>query len=142
MCIRDSFEIVDLFEQPLDTAALKALLGRLGLRPRDVLRSRDPAYAELGLDDPKASDARLLAALAAHPGLIQRPIVARGKKAVVARPVERAAAVVDAVVPRWLRLARLRLRAAVVVPVRVRARPIPTGQSCTLPRCAIRAGSS
>lgn len=86
---------MDLFQQPLDTAALKALLGRLGLRPRDVLRSKDPAYAELGLDDPKVSDARLLAALAAHPGLIQRPIVARGRKAVIARPVERAAELLD-----------------------------------------------
>lgn len=86
---------MDLFEQPLDVAALKALLGRLGMRPRDVLRSKDPAYAELGLDDPKVSDARLLAALAAHPGLIQRPIVARGRKAVIARPVERAAELLD-----------------------------------------------
>ena len=87
--------MVDLFRQPLEAAALKELLGRLGLRPRDVLRSQDPAYAELGLDDPKRSEARLIAAMAAHPGLIQRPIVARGRKAVVARPVERAAELLD-----------------------------------------------
>lgn len=90
-----AFETVDLFKQPLDAAALKALLGRLGLGPRDVLRSKDPAWAELGLGDPGVSDARLIAAMAAHPGLIQRPIVARGKRAVLARPVEKAAELLD-----------------------------------------------
>jgi arsenate reductase len=90
-----AFETVDLFEQPLDAAALKALLGRLGLRPRDLLRAKDPACSELGLGDPGVSDARLIAAMAAHPGLIQRPIVARGKRAVLARPVEKAAELLD-----------------------------------------------
>jgi arsenate reductase len=60
----------------------------LGVSPRDILRTKDPAYAELGLDSGTHGDAQLLELMSKHPGLIQRPIVVRGKKAVVARPVE------------------------------------------------------
>lgn len=60
----------------------------LGVKPREILRTKDAAYEELGLASGKHSDAQLLELMAKHPGLIQRPIVVRGKKAVVARPVE------------------------------------------------------
>jgi arsenate reductase len=60
----------------------------LGVSPRDILRKKDPLYEALGLDSGKHTDAQLLALMAEHPGLIQRPIVVRGRKAVVARPVE------------------------------------------------------
>ena len=61
----------------------------LGVKPREILRTRDAAYEELGLESGTHSDAQLLELMAKHPGLIQRPIVVRGKKAVVARPIER-----------------------------------------------------
>ena len=61
----------------------------LGVAPREILRTKDPAYEELGLASGKHSDAQLLELMAKHPGLIQRPIVVRGKKAVVARPIEK-----------------------------------------------------
>jgi arsenate reductase len=61
----------------------------LGVKPREILRTKDAAYEELGLASGKHSDAQLLALMAEHPGLIQRPIVVRGKKAVVARPIEK-----------------------------------------------------
>jgi arsenate reductase len=61
----------------------------LGVAPRDILRTKDPAYAELGLESGKQSDAHLLELMSKHPGLIQRPIVVRGKKAVIARPIEK-----------------------------------------------------
>jgi len=60
----------------------------LGVKPREILRTRDAAYEELGLESGTHSDAQLLELMAKHPGLIQRPIVVRGKKAVVARPIE------------------------------------------------------
>jgi len=56
--------------------------------PREILRSKDPAYDALGLGAGAHSDAQLYALMAKHPGLIQRPIVVRGARAVVARPVE------------------------------------------------------
>ena len=85
-----AYESVDIFKTPLDGATLKALLAKLGLAARELLRTKDPAYEQLGLASEKKTDAQLIAAMAAHPGLIQRPIVARGGRAVVARPVEKA----------------------------------------------------
>ena len=60
----------------------------LGVSPREILRTKDPAYEELGLGSGKQSDAELLQLMSKHPGLIQRPIVVRGKKAVIARPID------------------------------------------------------
>ena len=60
----------------------------LRVSPREILRKKDPLYEELGLDSGRHSDAQLLELMSKHPGLIQRPIVVRGKRAVVARPVE------------------------------------------------------
>ena len=59
------------------------------MSPREILRTKDPAYEELGLASGKHTDAQLVELMAKHPGLIQRPIVLRGKKAVVARPIEK-----------------------------------------------------
>ena len=61
----------------------------LGVEPREILRTKDPAYEELGLASGEHSAAQLLELMARNPGLIQRPIVVRGRKAVVARPVEK-----------------------------------------------------
>jgi arsenate reductase len=74
---------------PLTVEQLRALLRLLGVPPREILRTKDPAYAELHLDSGKHSDAQLLELMSKHPGLIQRPIVVRGKKAVLARPIEK-----------------------------------------------------
>lgn len=83
------FEKVDYFVEPLSKAQLQRLLKKAGLRPRDVLRTKAPQFKELGLDDPKVGDARLVELMVAHPDLLQRPIVERGDRAVLARPPER-----------------------------------------------------
>jgi arsenate reductase len=84
------FERLDYYVEPLSKRRLGALLKKAGLRPRDVLRARAPEYKELGLADPRVTDAELMDHLVAHPDLLQRPIVERGDRAVLARPVERA----------------------------------------------------
>ena len=61
--------------------------------PRRMMRTGEPVYAELGLDD--AGPDQLLDAMVAHPILIERPIVIRGDRAVVARPPERALELLD-----------------------------------------------
>lgn len=86
---------MDLFKTPPSVADLAALVRKLGVGPRELLRTKDPAYEELGLASGKHSDAQLLELMAAHPGLIQRPIAVRGRRAVVGRPVEKLAEILD-----------------------------------------------
>ena len=81
--------IVRYLETPPDAATLKSLLKSLGISARGLLRSKEPEYAELGLDDPKLSEAKLIAAMVAHPRLIERPIAVDGKRAVIGRPPEK-----------------------------------------------------
>lgn len=82
------FERVNYMIEPLDKDRLGGLLDKAGLRPGDVLRKREAKYKELGLGDGSHSDEELLDLLVAHPELLQRPIVERGDRAVLARPVE------------------------------------------------------
>jgi len=91
----EEFETVDLFETPLEAPALQALIAHLGLTPREVLRTKDPLYAELGLATRAMSDTQLVALMAKHPGLIQRPIAVRGRRAIVARPAARIAELLE-----------------------------------------------
>src|SRR5947209_18326819 len=79
------FERVNYIVNPLSAAEIRELLAKAGLRPRDVVRIKEPAAGEVALDDDEA----VLRALEAHPELLQRPIVVRGDRAVLARPPER-----------------------------------------------------
>lgn len=83
------FERVNYFVEPLGRAHVEALLDKAGVAPREALRKRARQYKELGLSDESLSDEALLDALAEHPDLLQRPIVERGDRAVLARPVEK-----------------------------------------------------
>jgi arsenate reductase len=76
---------VDYIIDPLSASQIRELLTKAGLRPRDVVRMKEPGARQLPLEDDEA----VLAALAAHPELLQRPIVVRGDRAVLARPPER-----------------------------------------------------
>jgi arsenate reductase len=78
------FERVNYIVDPLGEQQLRTLLAKAGLRPRDVVRLKEPGAAELPLDDDEAT----LAALVERPELLQRPIVERGERAVLARPPE------------------------------------------------------
>jgi arsenate reductase len=75
-------------QEPLTKAELKKILGMLGVEPSGVLRKNDAAYKELGLTG-NETKAALIAHMAEHPTLLQRPIAVMGNKAVVGRPVER-----------------------------------------------------
>ena len=81
-------QIVDYLKEPLSAAQLTALIAQLGLPVRDVMRSKEPIYQELGLADEALSDAELIAQIAAHPVLLNRPIVVTGKGAKLCRPPE------------------------------------------------------
>lgn len=81
-------EVVEYLKTPPDAAALKAVLKKLGLTARDVLRTGEAAYRELGLADPAKSEDELIAAIVANPILLERPIVVKGDRAVIGRPPE------------------------------------------------------
>ena len=82
-------EIVDYLQSPPDEDTLADLLARLRMSPRELMRTQEKPYRELGLDAADASDETLIAAMVRHPILIERPIVVAGRKAVVGRPPER-----------------------------------------------------
>jgi arsenate reductase len=81
--------LVPYLERPLAAGQLRGLLRQLNLGARDLLRTGEAEYAELGLADPALSEEQLIAALAAHPGLLERPIFVHAGRAVVGRPPER-----------------------------------------------------
>lgn len=81
--------VVLYLEQPLGAGPLRGLLRQLGLPARALLRTGEAEYAELGLADPALSEEQLIAALAAHPRLMERPIFVHRDRAVIGRPPER-----------------------------------------------------
>ncbi|AXK38813.1 arsenate reductase (glutaredoxin) [Crenobacter cavernae] len=80
--------VIEYLATPPDAATLSALLGQLGLSPRDFIRKKEAEYEVLGLDDPALSDEQLIAAMVAHPRLIERPIVVANGRAALGRPPE------------------------------------------------------
>jgi arsenate reductase len=81
--------VVDYLQQPLTIDQLQALVAAMGGAVRDVLRSKEAVFAELGLGDAARTDAELLAAVAQHPVLLNRPIVSTPKGTLLCRPPER-----------------------------------------------------
>jgi arsenate reductase len=81
--------VIEYLKTPPTRAELVDLLGRMGMRPRDLLRRRGTPYQELGLDDPGKTDDALVDAIMAHPILMERPVVAGPRGVRLCRPVER-----------------------------------------------------
>ena len=80
--------IVDYQKNPPDVADIERALELLGSEPRDLIRKGEPVYAELGLENPGLSRRQLIDAMAAHPILIERPIVFANGRAAIGRPPE------------------------------------------------------
>jgi len=73
---------------PLSEKKLRELVRKMGIKPRELLRTSEAIYRELGLGKKGLSDAELISLMVKHPDLIQRPIVERGDRAVLGRPTE------------------------------------------------------
>lgn len=80
--------IVDYLTHPPTVAELKEILGKLGFRARELVRKEEAEYQDLQLDAEDIDDDALIAAMHAHPHLIQRPIVLANGKAAIGRPPE------------------------------------------------------
>lgn len=81
--------IVDYIATPLTAPELAELVAHIGVPVRELLRTKEAAYQELGLDQPSVSDAQILLAVAQHPQLLNRPIVVTSKGAALCRPPEK-----------------------------------------------------
>ena len=84
------FTTVKYLEEPPSAKELKQLFKQAGLRPQDAIRTREPAYDKY-VAGKNLTDDQLMQVMAEHIELLQRPIVVRGSKAVLARPVEKLA---------------------------------------------------
>jgi arsenate reductase len=82
------FERVNYHVEPLPEEKLRELMRKAGMSPREALRTKEPIYRELGLGEREVSDDELYRLMAEHPELLQRPVVERGERAVLARPPE------------------------------------------------------
>jgi arsenate reductase (glutaredoxin) len=81
--------VIEYLKTPPSRALLLELIQVMGISVRELLREKGTPYAELGLADPKWSDAQLIDFMLAHPILINRPIVETAKGTRLCRPSEK-----------------------------------------------------
>lgn len=80
-------EIIEYLKTPPSAVQLKEILGKLGLKAEDIIRKKEPLFLEK-FKDKKLSEEKWIEVLVKNPVLIERPIVVKGKKAVIGRPPE------------------------------------------------------
>ena len=82
------FSKVNYYLDPVSEKKLRELTKKMGIKPRELLRTGESIYHELEIGKKDFGDDELIALMAQHPDLIQRPIVERGDRAVLGRPTE------------------------------------------------------
>jgi len=89
--LRDSnidFTQVNYYLEALSEQKLRELITKMGIKPRELLRTSESIYRELELGKKELSDDEIISLMVKHPDLMQRPIVERGDRAVLGRPTE------------------------------------------------------
>lgn len=86
-------KVVEYLKTPPSVDQIKRFLKALNMAPRDLMRTKEPEYKELGLDAPALADDALIEAMVRHPKLIERPIVTKGDKVALGRPPENVLAI-------------------------------------------------
>jgi len=80
--------IIKYLESPLDENTIKALLNKLNVEVRTIIRSGEDIYKELELGNIELDEKALISAIIKHPKLLERPIVVKDNKAIIGRPPE------------------------------------------------------
>lgn len=83
------FEKVNYFIDPFSKTRLKSLLKKMKMKPSELLRKNEKIYKELKFKDKNFSEDQILDLMVKYPDLVQRPIIEKGSKAILARPPER-----------------------------------------------------
>lgn len=83
------FQKVNYYIEPFNKTLLKSLLSKMKMKPSELLRTKDDAYKKLKSKIDKLSEEEIIDLMIKNPDLIQRPIVEKGNKAILARPPER-----------------------------------------------------
>ena len=78
--------VVEYLKQPPSRQELAAIIDKLGVPARELVRTTEAAYKEAQLDADSLSDDEIIDAICKHPSLLQRPIVVAGNRAVIGRP--------------------------------------------------------
>ena len=84
-----ALESINYYLEPIPKTKLTELLRKMGMKPRDLLRKNEEIYKRLKLADRQLSDDQIVDLMVKHADLIQRPIVEKGDRAILARPAER-----------------------------------------------------
>lgn len=82
------FTAINYYEKPLTKTRLKELLKKGGLTATDVMRTKEDLYKSLNLAETKKTEDELIGLMIEHPDLLQRPLVEKGEKVIMARPPE------------------------------------------------------
>ena len=85
---KENFEVFIYLDEKLEKNFLKEIIQKLGMRPRDLLRTGESAYKENNLKDSNISEEEIINLMIEFPKLIERPIYVKGSKAIVGRPPE------------------------------------------------------
>src|SRR5688500_4310729 len=80
--------VIEYLKTPPSAAELDAVLNKLGIEPRALLRTQEAAYEQAGLGDAKLTREQLIARMVANPSVIERPIVVTERGAAIGRPPE------------------------------------------------------
>ena len=83
------FEKVNYYVDPFSKSKLQSLLKKMRMKPSEVLRKNEKVYKDLKLKEKNYTEKQILELMIKHPDLVQRPIVEKGNKAILARPPER-----------------------------------------------------
>ena len=83
------FEAVDYYTDPIPKTKLRELLRKMGIPARELLRTKEDVYKTLRLGERELTETEIIDLMVQHPDLIQRPIVEKGARAILARPAER-----------------------------------------------------
>ena len=83
------FDAVDYYLDPIPRTKLHELQRKMGIHARQLLRTKEKIYKKLRLGERELTDEQIVDLMVEHPDLIQRPIVEKGARAILARPAER-----------------------------------------------------